>query len=76
MLSFSGVSFVWFCFFTSVCVLFFVSVSSFFCFLGDVAFPSIFVPLSFSLCMENTWYVVRFFLPNGVFLPCEHGLDI
>ena len=20
-------------------------------------------------------YVVRFFLPNGVFLPCDHGLD-
>ena len=26
----------------------------------------------FSLCGE---YVVRSFLPNGVFLPCDHGLD-
>ena len=23
----------------------------------------------------NGEYVIRSFLPNGVFLPCEHGLD-
>ena len=27
---------------------------------------------AFSLCGE---YVVRSFLPSGVFLPCNHGLD-
>ena len=38
---------------------------------GDVAFPSIFCTISaFSLYGE---YVVRSFLPNGVFLPCHHG---
>ena len=36
-------------------------------------FPSIFCTIfAFSLYGE---YVVRSFLPNGVFLPCEHGLD-
>ena len=36
-------------------------------------FPSIFCTISaFSLYGE---YVVRSFLPNGVFLPCDHGLD-
>ena len=25
--------------------------------------------------MENEYYVVRFPLPDGVFLPCDHGLD-
>ena len=36
-------------------------------------FPSIFCTIAaFSLCEE---YVVRPFLPNGVFLPCDHGLD-
>ena len=35
--------------------------------------PCIFVPLPFfSLYGE---YVVRFSLPDGVFLPCDHGLD-
>ena len=33
-------------------------------------FPSIF-PLS--LCIESTSYVLSF--PDGVFLPCDHGLD-
>ena len=32
-------------------------------------FSSIFGPLPFSLCMESTY--VRFFLPGGVFLPCD-----
>ena len=36
-------------------------------------FPSIFCTISaFSLYGE---YVVRSFLPNGVFLSCDHGLD-
>ena len=30
------------------------------------------MPWPFSLCIE---YVVRSFLPDGVFLPCDHGLD-
>ena len=42
-------------------------------------FPSIFVPLPFSHCMENRVLlnitVVRFFLSDGVFPPCDHGLD-
>ena len=38
-------------------------------------FQSISVPLSFFLCMESTYAVVYFFLPDGVFLPCHHGLD-
>ena len=36
-------------------------------------FPSIFCAISaFSLFGEN---VVRSFLPNDIFLPCDHGLD-
>ena len=36
-------------------------------------FLSIFCTIAvFSLCGE---YVVRSFLPTGVFLPCAHGLD-
>ena len=36
-------------------------------------FPSIFCTISaYSLFGE---YVVRVFLPNGAFLPCDHGLD-
>ena len=46
-------------------------------------FPFIFLEMSLFLsifctiapfCL-NGEYVVRFFLPNGVFLPCDHGLD-
>ena len=52
---------------------FFVFVSSFFCFFGDVAFSEFFFTITvFSLYGE---YVVLFFLPDGVFLPCENGLD-
>ena len=36
-------------------------------------FPSIFVPLPFSLYYGE--YVVRLPLPDGGFLPCDHGLD-
>ena len=49
--------------------------SSFFVFvsLEMSLFPSIFVPLPFfSLYVEN---VVRFCLPDRVFLPCDHRLD-
>ena len=36
-------------------------------------FPSIFCTITvFSLYGE---YGVRFFLPDGVFIPCDHGLD-
>ena len=43
------------------------------CFFEVSLFPSLFCTISvFSL---NGEYVVRSFLPNGVFLPCGHGLD-
>ena len=44
-----------------------------FCLFGDAAFlPSIFCTVvAFSF---NGEYVVRSFLPNGVFLPCDHRL--
>ena len=45
-------------------------------FLEMSLFPSIFVPLPFSLCMESTITVVRFFPSRMVFfLPCDQGLD-
>ena len=83
MASFSGVTFVLFCF-VFVCILFslkpwlFVQSSFdmqaprqphvfFFFFPSTVCTTS-----AFSLYGE---YVVRSFLPNGVFLPCDHGLD-
>ena len=41
--------------------------------LGDVAFSEYFCTITvFSSYAE---YVVRFPLPDGVFLPCDHGLD-
>ena len=44
-----------------------------FFFLDLSLFPSTFCTISaFSLYGE---YVIRSFLPNGVFLPCDHGLD-
>ena len=46
---------------------------SLFLFLEVSLFPSISCIISaFFLYGE---YVVRFLLPNGVFLPCDHGLD-
>ena len=49
---------------------FFVFVSSFF---WRCCFSEYFCIIAvFSLYGE---YVVRSFLPNGVFLPCDHGLD-
>ena len=50
---------------------FFSFFSSFF--LEMSLFPSIFVPLPFFPLYGN--YVARFSLPDGVFLPCDHGLD-
>ena len=54
-----------------------LSVSSFvlftFCFLEGAAFIEYFVLLPFPLCMESTSYA--FPLPDGVFLPYDHGLD-
>ena len=90
-MSFSGVTFVSFCF----VFVFMLSLkpwpfvqSSFdmapdshacffllfpFVYLEVSLFPSIFCTIAvFSLYGE---YVVRSFLPNGVFLPCDHGLD-
>ena len=90
MSSFSGVTFVLFGFhfYTSIeaaalpSIVFryagastATSVSSFFPFvyLEMSFFPSIFCTIAaFSLYRE---YVVRFSLPGGVFLPCDHGLD-
>ena len=48
-----------------------------FSFFGDVAFSEyFFVPFPLCLCMDYTIeYVARSFLPNCVFLPCDHGLD-
>ena len=42
-------------------------------FFGDVAFSEIFLYHSHFLLYGE--YVVRSFLPNGVFLPCDYGLD-
>ena len=97
MTSFSGITFVLFCF-ALLCFVFRLyalvevaalrsivlryagapiatRVSFFFPFvyLETSLFPNMFCTISaFSLCGE---YVVRSFLPNGVFLPCDHGLD-
>ena len=55
---------------TTACVLFRFC---FFLSLEMSLFPSIFCTINvFSLYEE---YVLRFFLPDGVFLPCDHGLD-
>ena len=51
------------------CFVFFSS----FCFFGDVAFPSTSCTIAvFSMYGE---YAVRSFLPNGIFLSCDYGLD-
>ena len=100
MTSFSGVTFVLFCF----VVVFMVSLkprsfvqSSFdmqapryphmflsflfffsFCLCGDVAFSEYFVLFYFCTIYAFSLYgehVVRYFLPNGVYLLCDHGLD-
>ena len=56
---------------TSACVLF-RFIYLFFVSLEISLFPSTFVPLPYSLCMESTSYV---FLFRMIFLPCGHGLD-
>ena len=51
------------------CVLYFFSF-----FFGDVSFPEYFCTITvLSLYGED---VVRFPFPDGVFLPCDHGLDV
>ena len=52
--------------------VFFLSFFSF-VYLEMSLFPSIFCIIAASFSIGD--YVVRSFLPNGVFLPCEHGLD-
>ena len=37
-------------------------------------FPSIFFGSIYVFSLYGE-YVIRSFLPNGVFLPCDHGLD-
>ena len=44
-----------------------------FCLFGDVAFSNFFLCRYRFLVLRD--YVVRSFLPNGYFLPCDHGLD-
>ena len=47
-----------------------------FFFLGDVAFSEYFLyHFRFLFVVWTIEYVVRSFVPNGVFLPCDHGLD-
>ena len=91
MASFSGVTFVLFCFALLCFVFLLYAfveaaalrsivlryagapIATSFCFFEMSLFPSIFCTISvFSLYGE---YVVRSLLPNGVFLPCDHGLD-
>ena len=76
-LSFSGATFVLFCFVSlPLSASFFVYyVSPFFCFFSEVSlFPSIFAPLfPFSRCMQSKPYV--FPRPDGLVLPRDHGLD-
>ena len=55
----------------SVVVASFLFFCYFFCSLEMSLFPSIFIPFPF-LYGE---YVVRFSLPDGVFPPCDHGLN-
>ena len=45
-----------------------------FLFWRDVVVSEYFCSIIAVSCL-NGEYVVRFFLPDGVFLPCDHGLD-
>ena len=89
MASFSGVTFVLFCF---VFVFAFVEAAAHrsivlryagapiatrvsFSFFGYVAFSEYFLYHFRFLFVWTIEYVVRSFLPNGVFLHCDHGLD-
>ena len=46
-----------------------------FCLFGDLAFSEYFLYHFRFLFVWTIEYVVRSFLPNDVFLPCDHGLD-
>ena len=46
-----------------------------FFFIGDVSFSDYFLYRFRFLVVWTIEYVVRSFLPSGVFLPCDHGLD-
>ena len=61
---------------TTACVLFRFSLFFVFSSLEVSLFLNVFVPLRcrFSLYLYGE-YVIRFFLPGGVFPPCDHGLD-
>ena len=56
---------------TTVSVIF---CTFYFCLLGQVAFSEYFCTIILVSSLYGE-YVVRFFLPDGVFLPCDHGLD-
>ena len=47
----------------------------YFYFLGDVAFSEYFLYHFRFIFVWTIEYVVRSFLPDGVFLLCDHGLD-
>ena len=70
VLSFSGIPFVSFCF-TFICVLFSFLVLSFFVSMEMSLLPFFLYHYRFLFVWE---YVVRFPLPGGVFLACDHGL--
>ena len=36
---------------------------------------SLFPSISCTIAVFHSYGVVRFFLPDGIFLPCDHGLD-
>ena len=74
VLSFSGATFVLFCFVTTVSVLFRLCFFLLFYFLGHVAFSEYFFG-TITIFSLHGKYVVRFPLQDGVFLPCDHGLD-
>ena len=73
MSPFSGVMFVLLCFVTTVLSPFSFLYLPFFCFFGYVAFSEYFL-YHYRVLLYGA-YVVCFFLPDGVFLPCDHGLD-
>ena len=58
---------------TIVCVLFLVLFLPFFYLFGDVAFYEYSCTIATYCLYEED--VVRFHLPDSVFLPCDHGLD-
>ena len=73
MLSFSGVTFVLFCFVNTACVLFPFYSFLFFVPLGMLVFASVFCTVT----VFSQYRKVRrtFSLPAGVFVHFDHGLD-